>query len=254
MLAIDLTGKVALVTGASGDLGRVIAPTLAQAGANVAIHYYRNKEQAQKVLQQVQDQGVKGIIVQADVTDAQSINQMQQQVTDQLGDADIIINNAVSQYQWTTILKQNPADYEDQFQTCTMHNVLMAKAFVPAMIKKKWGRVIGLNTECAMQCTPSQSAYASAKRAMDGILRTLAREVGPFGITVNQVAPGWMISDRDRTTNQEKQPEYEALIPLRHRGQDIDIAYAVAFLASDLAAFISGQYLSVSGGNVMPTI
>ena len=254
MLAIDLTGKVAVVTGASGDLGRVIAPTLAKAGANVAVHYHGRKEMAQQVLQQVQAEGVKGIIVQADVTDAQSITQMQQQVSAQLGDADIIINNAVSQYQWTNILEQDPADYEDQFRTCVLHNVLMAKAFVPAMKNKKWGRVIGINTECAMQCTENQSAYASAKRGMDGILRTLAHEVGSFGITVNQVAPGWMISAGIRAEKSESQPAYEANVPLKRRGNDYDIAHAVAFLASDLAGFITGMYLSVSGGNVMPRI
>jgi 3-oxoacyl-[acyl-carrier protein] reductase len=122
------------------------------------------------------------------------------------------------------------------------------------MMKKGWGRIVAINTECAMQNFPTQSAYVSGKRGMDGVLRVLAREVGVHGITVNQVAPGWTISDRDRAAGTERQPEHEKKIPLGHRGEDVDIASAVAFLASDLARYITGVYLPVAGGNVMPTI
>jgi 3-oxoacyl-[acyl-carrier protein] reductase len=130
----------------------------------------------------------------------------------------------------------------------------MAQAFVPAMVAKNWGRVIAINTECAMQCTPNQSAYASGKRGMDGVIRVLAREIGVHNITVNQVAPGWMVSDKYRSAHEERQPAYEQNVPLRHRGEDQDIANTVAFLASDLAKFITGAYIPVSGGNVMPGI
>ena len=130
----------------------------------------------------------------------------------------------------------------------------MAKAFAPAMIRRKWGRIIATNTECAMQNWPNQSAYVSGKRGMDGVLRVLAKEIGVHQITVNQVAPGWMISEKYRRDHTECQPAYEKSVPLRRRGQDQDIANAVAFLASDLAGFISGVYLPVCGGNVMPTI
>ncbi len=114
--------------------------------------------------------------------------------------------------------------------------------------------MIGINTECAMQCHETQAAYASAKRGMDGLYRVLARELGPNGITVNQVAPGWMISDAHRAAGTEKQPDYEATVPLRRRGVDQDVANAVAFLASDLAGFITGAFIPVCGGNVMPAI
>ena len=122
---------------------------------------------------------------------------MKEAVRSKLGDPHIIVNNAVTQYPWTSVLEQSLEDYESQFRTCVLHNVLMAKAFVPEMIARKFGRVIAISTECAMQNTPSQSAYVSGKRGMDGVLRVLAREIGKHQITVNQVAPGWMISDRD---------------------------------------------------------
>jgi 3-oxoacyl-[acyl-carrier protein] reductase len=132
--------------------------------------------------------------------------------------------------------------------------VLMARAFAPAMMKKRWGRIIGINTECAMICDRPQSAYVAGKRGMDGLLKILAKELGEYQITVNQIAPGWMISDKYRGTPEEHQPKYEAEVPLKRRGQDIDIANAVAFLASDLANFITGVFLPVCGGRAMSPI
>ena len=252
MLKIDLTGKTAVVTGALGELGRVIARTLAECGANVAIHYMNSEAKARAA--QASIAGVKTCLVKADITKESDVMRMRDEVTAQLGAPDIIVNNAVIQYSWVPVLEQGLDDYRSQFESCTMHNVLMAKAFVPGMICKKWGRVIGINTECAMQCTPTQSAYAAAKRGMDGVLRVLAREVGEHGITVNQVAPGWMMSDRYKGESNREPRGYMDHVPLRHRGEDQDIANAVAFLASDLAKFISGMYLSVSGGDVMPCI
>ena len=253
-MKIDLSGRIALVTGATGELGRVIARTLAACGADVVIHYHRNQIGAEKLLKEIQAAGVRAMAVQADVTEADSITRMQQAVAAGLGEPDILVNNAVIQYEWTTVLEQSVADYEGQFRSCVLHNVLMAKAFVPAMIRKGWGRIVAINTECAMQCFPSQSAYASAKRGLDGIVRVLAREIGEHQITVNQVAPGWMISDKYRESGGERQPAYEKNVPLRRRGEDRDIANAVAFLASDLAKFITGAYLPVCGGNVIPGI
>ncbi len=252
MIPIDLSGKIALVTGASGQLGRAITRTLGRAGADVAIHYHRNREMALRLQAELADLGRKCCVVQADVTKAEDVFRMRDEVVEQLGAPDIIVNNAVIQYKWTTVLEQATEDYYSQFESCVLHNVLMAKAFVPAMIEKGWGRVIGTNTECAMQCFPSQSAYVAGKRGMDGVLRILAKEVGPHGITVNQVAPGWMISEDRPSTGTDA--EYISRVPLRRRGIAQDIANAVLFLASDLAGFITGVYLPVCGGNVMPRI
>ncbi len=254
MLKIDLSGKIALVTGASGELGHVMARTLADCGAAVAVHYLQNRDKAAQVLDDISRQGGRGIIVQADVTNAESVAAMQREVARQLGDVDIVVNNAVGQYKWTSVLEQPVADYESQFRTCVLQNVLMAKAFAPAMIRKRWGRIIAINTECAMMNAPSQSAYVSGKRGMDGVLRVLAREIGEHQITVNQVAPGWMISDRQRAAGDTRNEGYEKTVALKRRGDDQDIANMVAFLASDLAGFITGAYIPVCGGNVMPTI
>ncbi|MBN2307602.1 MAG: SDR family oxidoreductase [Candidatus Hydrogenedentes bacterium] len=256
-MRIDLSERVAVVTGATGDLGRVMVRTLAECGADVAVHYHRNQSKADELCAEVEAVGRRACAVQADVTDADSVGAMQQQVTSALGPAGIIVNNAVIQYTWKPVLEQGQEDYESQFRSCVMHNVHMVKAFVPAMIEARWGRVIGINTECSMQCWPSQSAYVSGKHGMNGLLRSLAAELGPSGITVNQVAPGWMLSDRDR--EREKTPDapepgpcqYSNMVPLRHRGEDQDIANAVAFLASELARFITGVFLPVNGGGAV---
>lgn len=251
---IDLKGKIALVTGGSGQLGRVICRTLGVCGADVVVHYHQNRQQAYKVRDDLLDMGVRCLTAQANITDSTSIESMRAIIEKDLGKPDIIVNNAVIQYHWTNVLEQNVADYESQFRSCVLQTVLMSKAFVPNMIQKRYGRVIAVNTECAMQNGPGQSAYVAGKRGMDGVLRVLAREIGEHQITVNQVAPGWMISENVKDNDSKWEQEYRMNIPLKRRGQDQDVANLVAFLASDLAGFISGQYISVSGGNVMPTI
>lgn len=257
MLKLDLSGKTAIVTGATGELGRVITKTLADCGAAVGIVFHGAQANAESLAQQIAGGGGRVAIAQADVGDERSVIAMRDELAAKLGDPSIIVNNAVAQcFPWKSVLEQPLADYESQFRTCVIQNVLMARAFVPGMIRAgKGGRIIAINTECAIQTKPMQSAYVSGKRGMDGVLRVLAKEVGQHQITVNQIAPGWMISEKYRTEKGiEPQPEYENDVPMRRRGFDQDIANAVAFLASDLASFISGQFLSVSGGNVMPAI
>ena len=252
MIPIDLTKKVAVITGGSGALGRVMVRTLAEAGADIAICYYRDAESAHGLQAEITAKGVRATTVQADVTNQDSINTMCDAVANTLGAADIIVNNAVIQYNWTSVLEQSPEDYESQFQSCVLHNVYMAQAFVPAMIEAEWGRVISINTECSMQNFAGQSAYTSGKRGMDGVLRVLAKEVGAHGITVNQVAPGWTISEK--SVDSPSDEHYWSKVPMQRRGTAQEIANVVLFLASDLASYVTGAYIPVCGGNVMPTI
>jgi len=257
MLQIDLTGKIAVVTGGAGQLGRVMVRTLARCGADVAIHYLSNEAKAQELHDEVTALGRRAMTCRADVTQEKDVFALRDAVAEQLGAPQIVVNNAVIQYTpWTSVLEQSLADYESQFRSCVLHNVLMAKAFVPAMVAAKYGRVVGINTECAAQVLPNQSAYVGGKRGMDGVLRCLAKEVGPHGVTVNQVAPGWTISetDRDAGGDRDASGSYAKNVPMKRRGTDQDIANAVAFLASDLAGYITGLYLPVCGGAVMPGI
>jgi 3-oxoacyl-[acyl-carrier protein] reductase len=251
LMNINLTGRTALVTGATGQLGRVMARTLASCGADVIIHYLNNETKAMEIKTEIEAMGRKAMIAQADISDLASMMAMKERIFEQFDRLDIIVANAVSQYTWTSILEQAPEDYLDQFNSCVIQSVLLTKAFVPHMIENKYGRIIGINTECSLQTFPNQSAYVAAKRGMDGLYRILAKEIGEHQITVNQVAPGWMISEKYRETETESQTEYEKMVPLNRRGEDQDIANTVAFLASELANFITGGFIPVSGGSVM---
>jgi len=243
---INLKGQVALVTGASGQLGRVMAKTLAECGADVIVHYVQNKAKAEELAAEI-----KGIAVQADITNEASVMKMKDEVLQKFSHVDIVVNNAVIQYQWTSILEQSLEDFSSQFESCTMQSVLMGKAFLPAMIEKKAGRFIGINTECSALCNANSGAYAAAKRGMDGLYRVLAKEVGGSGVTVNQVSPGWTISDRDRENGTEIAPDYSQKVPLNRRGTDQEIANVVLFLASDLSSYVTGVNIPVCGGAVM---
>ncbi|MFD1991839.1 SDR family NAD(P)-dependent oxidoreductase [Paenibacillus nicotianae] len=256
MIAIDLSGKTALVTGATGQLGRVMARTLAKSGADVILHYFRNQEQALVLQQELEQLGRSAFIIQADIGQIADVIEMRETLSTNFKMPDIVVGNAVSQYEWTSILEQDMQDYVDQFQTTVLQAVHLSKVFVPHMIQQQYGRMIGINTECAMQNEPTQSAYVAGKRGMDGIYRILAKEIGEHQITVNQVAPGWTLSERDLATDPSARQDsaYIQQVPLQRRGTDQEIANVVAFLASDLASYITGAYIPVTGGNVMPAI
>ena len=254
-IAIDLSGRVALVTGATGQLGRVMARTLALAGADVALHYRGNAGKAAELVAEIEGLGRRAVAAQADVGDLASVMGLRDAVGAALGCPDIVVACAVSQvWPWSSVLEEDVRDYEDQFRSCVLQNVHLAKAFVPAMVERGWGRYIGINTECSMQMQATQSAYVAGKRGMDGVLRVLAREVGRHQVTVNQVAPGWTISEQDRKNGTEVNEGYAAGVPLGRRGTDEEVANVVAFLASDLASFVTGAFVPVCGGNVMPAI
>lgn len=257
MLALDLTGRLALVTGGSGELGRVMVRTLAAAGADVAIHYHRQEARAASLAEEVRGLGRRVMTVRADVTDGGSVLAMAAAVGEAIGMPDIVVANAVIQIDpWLAVLEQAPDDYLSQFASCVMQSVYLAKAFVPAMQARGWGRYVAINTECAMEAAAGSSAYVAGKRGLDGLVRTLAKEVGASGVTVNQVAPGDTVSERDRQApgGAGDHAAYIRTVPLGRRGTDQEVAHAVAFLASDLASFITGAYVPVCGGRVMPAI
>lgn len=253
-LKLDFTGKVALVTGASGDLGSVFAQTLAAGGAHVAVHYHTGKERADAVVASIREAGGTAEAFAGDITRQEDVMASRDAIREHLGDPAIVVANAVAQIEWKTVLEQPPEDYRSQFDSCVMQNVLLAKAFIPAMQAAGWGRYIGISTEVVMQYLEIQSAYSSGKRGMDGVLRVLAREVGGHGITVNQVAPGWTITPRQPVRDDEGARAYAERTCLRRRGEAQEIANVVAFLASDLSSYLTGAWIPVCGGHVMPAI
>jgi 3-oxoacyl-[acyl-carrier protein] reductase len=260
-MEIDLSNKNAVVTGSTGELGRTMARSLAECGANIGLCYFKNDDYALELKDEIEKiYNVKAVAAKVDVTNLESVMDMKKIINNKLGIADIIVNNAVIQLrEWSSVIDQPVEDYESQFKSSVLQNVYMAKAFIPNMKKQKYGRIIGINTECTIQCFTTQSAYVSGKRGMDGVMRVLAKEVGPYNITVNQIAPGWTISDGTRhhdgsEKNINQEFVYKDSVPMKRRGTDTEVANAVCFLASDLAGFITGAFLPVSGGNVMTSV
>ncbi len=256
MLSIDLRGNLAVITGASGMLGRVMARTFADCGADLVLHYYRNKEEADLLAGELRRKtGRRVMTVQADITSEEDVARMKNDVIAKFGVPDILVHNAVVQYERKSVLEQPLEDFNSQFDSCVMQTVLMTKAFVPEMIARgNGGRIVVINTECASLAEPDFGAYVAGKRGLDGLVRVLAKELGPHQITVNQVAPGWTVTENDRRDHTEAQPDYEKTVPLGRRGTDEEIAQMCAFLASPLASFTTGAYIPVSGGRVMPAI
>lgn len=259
MRTIDLSGKVAVVTGGAGQVGRGIVKRLAEAGADVAIAYHKSAEYAQELKGFCEKEyGVRAGAFQVDVTDEASVNNMRDAIEKELGPVDIIVINAMVRHEWKKIMDQTDDVYLGQFKGFVLHAIHMIHAFVPHMVEQKWGRVIAINTECAMQMFPYQSAYAATKRNLDGIMKILAKEVGENNITVNQVAPGWVWTDASNDDindpNYCQDFPYIPQVPLRRRCTDKDIGDACVFFASELANCISGVYMPVNGGNTMPCI
>ncbi|MBQ8920912.1 MAG: SDR family oxidoreductase [Oscillospiraceae bacterium] len=257
MLSIDLRGHIALITGASGMLGRVMARTFADCGADLVLHYHKNKQDADRLAVELRRKtGRRVVTVQADITSAEDVQRMKQEVVaSKIGVPDILVHNAVIQYEWKPVIDQPLADFDSQYNSCVMQTVHMVKEFVPDIIAKgAGGRIVVINTECAAMAEANCGAYTAAKRGLDGLVRVLAKELGPHQITVNEVAPGWMVTENDRRMQTEIQPEYDKTVPLGRRGTDAEIAQMCAFLASPLASFTTGAYIPVSGGRVMPAI
>lgn len=257
MLSIDLRGHTALITGASGMLGRVIASVFADCGANLILHYHKNKDEAVTLGNTLRSKtGRRILTVQADITNAASVLAMRDVVaSSSVGMPDLLVHNAVIQYDWKSVLQQPLTDFDSQYQSCVMQTVHMVQAFVPEIISRgEGGRIVVINSECASLCEAGCGAYSAAKRGLDGLVRVLAKELGEHQITVNQVAPGWTITENDRRNRSEVQPDYDKTVPLGRRGTDMEIAQMCAFLASPLASFTTGAYIPVSGGRVMPAI
>lgn len=250
-MSISLNGRVALVSGASRGLGAEMAQLLAARGASVALNYHGSRDRAQTLVHQIVTAGGKAIAIQADVTDATEVNRLASTVESELGPVDILVINATGPQPLIPLEKLTWDDMQQQLNFFVKSPLLLGQAVIPSMRRRKWGRIINIGSEVFEKGVPEFSNYVSAKGAQLGLTRSWALELAKTGITVNIVSPGWIPTERHAGDSSESKAAYAAAVPMGHMGEARDVAEAVAFLASDAAKFITGQKISVNGGNTL---
>lgn len=244
----SLKGRVALVTGSSRGLGRAMAFALGRAGAKVAFNYHNSRETAERAFAEYQKEKLEGMLVQADVTNEDSVNCMAKQVADKLGPIDIIVLNATCDQPHKPIEEYDWAFFQSMVDFFIKSPFLLTRACLPHMKQQRWGRIINIGSEVVARGVPNFTAYVAAKGGQNGFHRSLANELAPWNITVNMICPGWIPVERHANDPQSEKDGYRALIPLNRWGVPGDLDGAVTFLASEASSFITGQSLHVNGG------
>ena len=247
-------GRVALVTGGAGVVGGAICRALALEGAAVAVAFHRSDAKANALAAELQKSGARAGAWRADIRDERDVAALASAVRETLGPIDVLVNNAAPSQQGLGdrgFLEQGWDEYQSFVDTVLKGAVLCTKAVLPSMMERRFGRIVNIGTTAVDIVSARINPYVTAKAGLAGFTRSLAEEFGPFGITVNQVVPGCLWTERRPATGGEGQP-FRSLSPL-HPGMATpdDVADAVAFLASDRARMITGAYLPVAAGLVM---
>jgi 3-oxoacyl-[acyl-carrier protein] reductase len=248
---LSLSGKVALVTGASRGIGRGIALELAHEGADVIVNYTDRSDKAEETKRAVQKSGRRSLVVKADVSKRVDVSAMRDAILREFeGGVDILVNNAgihhhlksweINEEEWRRIMAVNV----DGVFLCT-------NAFTTEMRAKKWGRVINISSSDAFTGTDHEIHYGTSKAAILGFTRSLALELAPYNVTVNTIAPGWFETDMTSAVVGENRKKALERVPLGRMGQPVEIGYVAAFLASEKASFITGQTIHINGGEAM---
>ena len=242
---MSLNGKTALVTGASRGIGRAIALRLAEDGANVAVIYAGSADKAKAVVNEITALGVNAKAYRCNVADSAAVNETVKAVTNDLGKIDIIVNNAGITRDGL-MLRMKDEDFDAVLDTNLKGAFNMIRACYSGFIRKKSGRIINISSVSGIMGNAGQANYSASKAGVIGLTKSVARELASRGITCNAVAPGFI--QTDMTENLGDNNPLLNSIPLGRMGKPEDIAAAVAFLASDSAAYITGEVLKVDGG------
>jgi 3-oxoacyl-[acyl-carrier protein] reductase len=248
-LTTTLTGRVALVTGASQGIGRACALTLAAHGAHVALAA-RNAEKLAEVAAEITAAGGTAHAFVLDIADEDSIKACAKAVVAHFGKLEILVNNAGITRD-VLALRMKRKDWDDVVLTNLTGSFLMTQAAISPMLKAKWGRVINITSVVGEMGQAGQANYAASKAGLIGVTKSLARELAGRAITVNAVAPGYIETAMTAVLTEDQKTAMTQHIPLGRVGTDLDIAHAVAFLASEEAGYITGHTLDVNGGMYM---
>lgn len=247
MTALSLSGKRALVTGAARGIGRAIACELAAAGADVVINYAGSREAAEQVAADCRALGVRALAVQADVADSAAVARLFAESVEFLGGLDILVNNAGITRDGL-LLRLSDDDIDKVLATNLRGAMLCARAAAKIMLKQRSGRVINISSVVALCGNAGQTNYAAAKAGLIGMSKSLARELGGRGVTVNVLAPGFIETDMTAVLSDGQREQMLSRVPLGRAGLPQDVANAVRFLAADEAGYITGQVLGIDGG------
>jgi len=245
-----LAGQVALVTGGSRGIGRAIALRLAAAGATVVVNYRENAPAAEETVRLIAAAGGRACAARFDVGDAEAVRVGVQNIVDEHGRLDLLVNNAGLAVD-ALLLRLKEEDWERVLRTNLTGVFHCTKAAVRAMVRARYGRIVNLTSVVAEMGNAGQAAYAAAKAGVIGLTKSLAREVAARGITVNAVAPGLVETDMTAGLDDRQRSFYTNVIPAGRIATPEDVAAAVAFLASPEAGYITGQVLHVNGGLYM---
>jgi 3-oxoacyl-[acyl-carrier protein] reductase len=247
----SLAGRVALVTGSSTGLGKATAKCLGLAGAKVAVNYANSPSRADETLAELRAAGITADLFQADVTSESEVDAMFSAIETSLGPVDIVVVNATPAQPLKPIEEYDWAFYQQMLDFFVKSPYLLARRALPDMKKRRHGRLINITSEVFHLGVSPFSAYVAAKGGQTGWSRSMAHELAPHGITVNMIAPGWIPVERHKDDPQADKDAYLSTIPAGRWGRPEEVGWAATYLASDEAAFVTGQTIAVNGGKTV---
>jgi 3-oxoacyl-[acyl-carrier protein] reductase len=244
-----LTGHVALITGASQGIGRACALALAESGAQIALAA-RNEEKLANVVKEIEGKGGQAVAFAMDVSNEESVKAAVKSALERFGKIDILVNNAGITKD-TLLMRMKRADWDSVLQTNLGGAFFCTQAVIGSMLKQRWGRIINVSSVFGQMGQVGQANYSASKAGLIGFTMAMAREVASRNITVNAVAPGYIETAMTEGLSEDLKSKVNEMIPLGRAGTDMEVAYAVRFLASDEASYITGNVLKVNGGMLM---
>ncbi len=243
----DLTHKTALVTGASRGIGRAIALALAQQGADVAVHFHANADAANEVVGAIEKLGHKSVALQADARDFEAYSELFARAESELGPLDILVNNAgILKPAFLGLMSEKA--WDETLDIDLKAAFALSKKAARAMFGRKSGRIINVSSQAGQTGEAMGAHYSAAKAGLLGLTKAAARELAPANITVNAITPGFVETDMTANDNEKKRAAQLSLVPLKRLAQPAEVAALAVYLASDEAAYVTGQVFAIDGG------